>query len=624
MPLTRLLFALVLLPLAALAATPAELHKKSDALQLAEQPYWRLLLRYEPGRSASGWRSEARSAHFFLSPEGHDNPRAELHALLDEILKEQGGTDDAVACRFPARRAWLARELGIAAPPAPCPQLREWKQAINPAQATLVFASDYLNNPSSMFGHTFLRLDAVGQTEDTRLLAYAVNYAANAGANDPLTFAFKGLAGQYPGVFSVMPYYDKVKEYSDLENRDLWEYQLAFTPEELQRLLDHLWELRSVEFPYYFLTRNCSYQLLALFEAARPGLQMRNAFPLQAIPSDTLRRVVSEPGLFRKLTYRPAAERRLLQDSRHNPREVNAAALALATDPGRNTGLAPAVEVTALETAYDYLYYQFLSGQQDDRTRTDLRRLLVRRAALPEQGERTPPAQPAVDPAAGHPTARLALAAGEARDAAYLGLRLRPAYHDLLDPAGGYREGAHIDFLDTELRVDEQREELRLERLVVVDIDSLAARDDFFRPWSWFFGFGQRQAAVDREGRFSLTDSHGVAFADGGAGASLTLAPGLDCYGMLAGAFEAGPRLDEGWRLGAGPRAGCLLGAGRTRWRLQVDSRYFDDIGELELRSTLEGQWQPGPRDGIRLQIGQHRAGSLDQGYGEASWVHYF
>ncbi|HEX4869403.1 MAG TPA: DUF4105 domain-containing protein [Moraxellaceae bacterium] len=614
----------LLLTTLAHAAAPDALHARADALALGDTPYWRLLLRYGQADTESGWRSEARSAHFFLAADGRDNPRGELHALIDALyLPGPLPEKEAAACRFPARAQWLATRLGATLPATPCPALAEWKTAINPAQATLVFASDYLNNPSLMFGHTFLRLDAPDQTEDTRLLAYAVNYAANANTSNPFAFAWKGLTGGYPGVFSLMPYYDKVKEYSDLENRDLWEYQLAFTPAELQTLLDHLWELRGVEFPYFFLTRNCSFQLLSLFEVARPGLALRDAFPVQAIPSDTVRRVLAEPGLFRKVVYRAAAERRLLQDARDNAPGVNRAARRLADDPAAPTALPPADEAAALEAAYDYRYYQFVAGDQDADARSDLRQLLVRRAALDVPAQRTPPAPPAVDPAGGHPTARIALAAGNARDAAYLALRLRPAYHDLLDPPGGYRPGAHIDFLDTELRVDDARQTLRLERLAVVDIDSLANWDVFFRPWSWFFGFGYRQAAVDGAGRFATDTSHGVAFLDGGAGASAGSAR-ASCYALLAAAIEAGPALDDGWRAGAGPRLGCLVNVAHGRLRLQADSRHFDDTGRLETRGLLEGQLDLGARDGLRLQFGILGAGGQRQGQVEAGWVRYF
>src|SRR5690606_41526448 len=81
---------------------------------------------------------------------------------------------------------------------------------------------DFMGNPSSMFGHTLLRLDPKDQ-QQLNLISYAVNYAATVDGNDNWSFAWKGLTGQYPGEYSLMPYYRKVKEYGDFESRDLWE-----------------------------------------------------------------------------------------------------------------------------------------------------------------------------------------------------------------------------------------------------------------------------------------------------------------------------------------------------------------------------------------------------------------
>ncbi|MDF3030087.1 MAG: hypothetical protein K0R03_645 [Moraxellaceae bacterium] len=625
LPVRLTLLLCVLVARHALAGAPAALHEKADALGLSAQPYWHLLLRYEKAGGQSGLRSEARSDHFFLGRNGRENPAQELHDLLNGLFEPDPLPDKSVACRFPARRAWIEENLQFTASRAECPQLKEWKAAISAAQATLVFASDYLNNPSSMFGHTFLRLDTAEQTEDTRLLAYAVNFAANAQADNPVVFAWKGLAGAYPGVFSLMPYYDKVKEYSDLENRDLWEYQLALTPTELDRLLDHLWELRSVEFPYYFLTRNCSFQLLGLLETARPGLRLRDAFPLQAIPTDTVRRVIAEPGLLRRVVYHPAAQRRLLQAAQDNSRTVNRAAQQLAEKPANDIGsLTPAEQAAALEAAYDYRYYRFLAGDHGPAARTDLRHLLMRRAALDTPSQRQAPPRPEVDPASGHETARIAMAGGQARKSGYIALRLRPAYHDLLDRPGGYRQGSHIDFLDTELRIDEQRQELRLERLAIVDIDSLAKRDLFFRPWSWFFGFGYRQAAVDSQGNAAANTSHGVAFADGGAGINVGLATRLECFLLLVASTEAGTALQDGGRGAAGGRGGCIYRMTNTRLRLQSDSRFLSDLGHSETRSQLEAHIDLGRQQALRLQAGRLQTAGQDADFSELAWIHYF
>ena len=78
-----------------------------------------------------------------------------------------------------------------------------------------------------MFGHTFLRIDQKGQTEQTRLLAYTINYAADVPSDAGLWYPIKGIFGGFKGFFSTPPYYLKVQEYRDIENRDMWEYRLT-------------------------------------------------------------------------------------------------------------------------------------------------------------------------------------------------------------------------------------------------------------------------------------------------------------------------------------------------------------------------------------------------------------
>ncbi|MGT0149952.1 Lnb N-terminal periplasmic domain-containing protein [Vibrio metschnikovii] len=105
------------------------------------------------------------------------------------------------------------------------------------------------------------------------MVAFAINFAAEPEGNDnPALYAMKGLFGFYPGRFTVMPYYRKVREYNDIESRDIWEYPLNLTEQEVERVLLHLWEMQLAEFDYYFLDENCSYQLLALLELARDDL----------------------------------------------------------------------------------------------------------------------------------------------------------------------------------------------------------------------------------------------------------------------------------------------------------------------------------------------------------------
>ena len=67
-----------------------------------------------------------------------------------------------VITRFPARTDFLVEhlQLELSLEHAACPALNRWLETINADKVTLVFPVGYLNNPASLFGHTFLRLDS--------------------------------------------------------------------------------------------------------------------------------------------------------------------------------------------------------------------------------------------------------------------------------------------------------------------------------------------------------------------------------------------------------------------------------------------------------------------------------
>ena len=242
-----------------------------------------------------GWKSEADGLGFFLAgAAGRRDPDAELAASLRAFFAPGPPDDGHAQCRFPARWDWLQRTLGIDPARAPHPTCHDydfWRTGISAQAATLVYATAYINSPASMYGHTFLRLSrATG--EGNLLLDYIVNFAADVDTENGVLYALKGLTGGFPGRFYVMPYYVKVQEYSNIESRDLWEYQLSLSPEQVRRLVMHAWETRTTRFDYYFFTRNCSYQLLTLLEVADPSLHLSDQFHGAVIPADTVRAVL--------------------------------------------------------------------------------------------------------------------------------------------------------------------------------------------------------------------------------------------------------------------------------------------------------------------------------------------
>jgi len=213
---------------------------------LASHPYWLKLGHYRQA-VLSEWKSEVDSKEFFFAKDGKLNPLTELYATIkafDTVTSNTNEKDNPI-CQFPARYNWLKDKVKNQWHKSQCNEIDKWKETLNPKGLTLVFPTAFMNSPSSMFGHTLLRIDAIDQTRNRELIAFAVNFAAQPDNNDnAAAYAIKGLLGKYPGNFTVMPYYRKVREYNDIESRDIWEYQLNFSEEEVEKVLMHLWEMQ--------------------------------------------------------------------------------------------------------------------------------------------------------------------------------------------------------------------------------------------------------------------------------------------------------------------------------------------------------------------------------------------
>ena len=210
--------------------------KFDDAMSVEDLGWhqqWLHLLHYRPHGITSKLKSENDSADFFLHTEGKTDPLKELRAEIELFSLLQQQDNQSLQCRFPARYHWLKQFFPNWVDQS-CSELEKWKAELGAHYLTLIFPASYLNSPSSMYGHTLIRLDRKDENK-SKLLSYSVNFAANADpADNELVFSYKGLAGGYPGVVSVLPYYAKVNEYSHLEHRDVWEYRLNLTTEEVR------------------------------------------------------------------------------------------------------------------------------------------------------------------------------------------------------------------------------------------------------------------------------------------------------------------------------------------------------------------------------------------------------
>ena len=533
---------------AALAVAPDELH---------QHPVWLTLGHYQPDRFGAGYTSQADDSAFFLSENGKTSPREELEATLVAI-QEPGEGNDHARCRFPARDAWLREQLDLPADPVVCPAYDEWAAELNTEKVTLVFAASYLNSPSSMFGHTFLRLDPPQEDEEADLLlANTISYAADAAEHDSeLLFAYRGIFGGYPGITSIRPYYEMIRLYNDIEHRDLWEYTLNLTQPEVDAMLAHTWEIQDKNFDYYFFDENCAYRLLALIDAARPGTNLLGEVSTHAIPSDTVR-WVRDADLVESIHYRPSAATAVSHSLDTLPRDHQTLAAAIANGYVQVNGpemqqLSTQERAWVLDATYDYVRYQSEArGWPREFSAPLSHQLLISRSRIDDAQEIPAVPEPVVRDDQGHDTFRVSLGSGQLDHAEFTQLTLRPAYHDVLDPPEGYRSGAQLQFLRLDARLYHDNDELQVEQIVGVEIRSLSPRNQFFSPISWQVGFGGRR--TDTGTQRVLTP-----YLEGGAGGSWSLNYNTQAFAVATADLEIDDDIRRGYDFAPGADLGLL------------------------------------------------------------------
>lgn len=594
---------------------------ESKLADLAKSSSWLDLLHYHQIGIISPSESQVDDDLFFLSPEGKTSPSAELQATLEAFQEPFSGEDANLApqCMYPARFHWLkSQNLDLDFVELNCPEFNKWNQQIDGESVYLIFPAAYLNSPSSMYGHTLLRIKKKGN--DAPLLDYAVNYAANADPDDnQLVFSYKGLSGGYPGVISVTPYYEKVKEYNFLESRDIWEYKLNLSQSEVDQFVRHVWEMRNVYMEYYFFSENCSYQLLAMLDASSERLNTTKNFNFWAIPADTVREL-KEVGAIEEVSYRASVVNRM----NHMLTELSDEQLSAAKGLVDNEKLELTVlepfssleQAQILEVAYQYSRY--LSARQKS-TLSYLNsrsiKLLSLRSKYEFNSVFSPLTPPLVRDDEGHKTQRVGLTVGSRESSLFTQLEYRPSYHDLLDAKGGYLEGAELSMFSGSIGVSEDYS-LRLEELSLINIRSLAPANALVTPKSW-----QVNASLVRD--FTIEDR--VAFRIRG-GAGVTEQTGNHMFSALFnGRVSLNKAYQDDYRVQLGPQLQWLY-AGETH-RLMASYEFLFDINEhqadlqiaeLEWAYLLNKDWQ------LRTGIAHQKQDELSQDVTKLTLLHYF
>jgi len=583
----------------------AELIDKGLETKLAGEREWHLLLHYRKNLFG-GYTSEQDDPGFFMSPDGKTDPQAELDATLKQFFSEElvGRSKQPAQCAFIARYHWLRERLQFddsRLPKMACERFDRWFNDFEAQSITLIFPSAFLNNPASMFGHTFLRIDQRGQTEQTRILAYTINYAAYVPPDAGIAYPIRGIFGGYSGYFSTYPYYLKVQEYRDFENRDIWEYRLNFSEDQVRRLLMHSWEMGNASFDYFFFKENCSYHLLALLDYADPSLHLTDEFLVWTVPADTVRLIASKPGLVSGIAYRPSRSNVIRRKRESLPGSERELAHRITQDLGELTTptfaqLGLAKQAFLLDLASDYLRYRVeTTDSPPPELKERNRAILTARSQLRIPYPEFTVVPFAKQPEVGHKTSRTTVGAGWRNDDTFEEISVRAGYHDLLDPEVGYTPNAQIELASISLRHYNRVDQTRVERATLANVMSLSPIDSVFHAPSWKINMGMNTI---RFGDCQLC-SNGVV--NGGIGAA------VESHWLKREVFFAfaeaeanySNAYDERHRIGGGSTVGMLTDL-TDRWKLMATGSYLgyvlgdksDDIRWfVGSRYTLSQNW---------------------------------
>ncbi len=605
----------------------AELLARAEQHTLADHPVWRALLHYKP---SAGKRVESQvdGPNFFLSARGKHQPAAELRATLAAFFSTEAvppGRHSA-QCQFPARFHWLKQQLDFDAQQLPhqsCPRFEFFARTLRPVGMTIIFPSAHPSSPASMFGHTLIRLDRAGQTPATRLLDYTINFAAETGSTTAASYAVRGLFGGFPGHYRVIPYHLKLREYAQLENRDIWEYRLNLPAPALDFIVRHTYELQTTYYDYYFFTENCAYHLLSLIEPSLPEQRFTDAFGAWVLPVDILR-LLDQRGLISRVDYYPSRYR-IIQTRRATMTESEQK-LALAISNNRlrpdelaGRGLAKPRQAAILDLAYDFLRYTEVrhSNMIDSKLSPAARALLTARSRLGIRQPAPTVAPPSVRPDQGHLPGRAGIGRGALGGQPYWLLDWRAVYHDWLDPLAGYSPNFALEFGRLQMRYfpRARQQTLQLERLHLVRIDNMEPRDRFFHPLSWRITVGLEDMDPGETARLAFVTRGGAGFSYRPFKPAKPLV-----YALLEAEILASRQFGNYAEFNLGPSLG-LLASPSPNWRIALTGHYREPLpgSRMPRRAlALRQSWASNRHLAIRLNLerqhspsGWHNGASL-------------
>ena len=587
---------------------------------LAEHTTWRRLLYFYDDKNNAFGKKKTESlvddSRFFLSENGQYDSGAELDAMLVALAKEltlplttnnqqldaQPNNSDSVLCRFPARAAWLREALAIddVSLSTECPELDEWMSTLAPEQLSIVFAQEYLDNPLSAFAHTLLRIDSKESVADPSQIqhAHALNYTVDGDPGDSFPiYSVKSMIGAYGSLIEIDPYPEKLAKYLQDDERDTWTYRLNLTPSEVQQIMRHVWETKSLKMPYYFTTDNCASEILRLIDIVRPQQSLLSKLPYAVIPSDVIQ-LLSSKNILASTAYTPADN--TLRQAQLNEIKQQRQQLGYHNSAKQTVSEIKSAQLNPIS-----------SLSADGQT------LLERQINVSDN-----------NPTDRHPLQLGHIGIGQRGDNDYIDIGVRAGFHDTLDHSSGYPQFFNLEGLaailrlyDTDDNKPNQPDSVVLQNLTVIRGRSFNPVNSAKKGKTWGASIEATRVndGSQKDGTDHLVGSVGYetgwSWAFGNPSQGTGEMPSQLCYTLLAGTAQAGRGINKGFRVGAGVNAGCRYQINnqlRAQAELQLPYWYH---GSSDASNVRGHYWQPISNIGLQYDLDKKQALRIKANY---------
>lgn len=499
--------------------------------KVSNNPIWLRLNQTDERKHVSGslYESRIKKLGFFLSwetlkdpPKYWDSKREAsqfLHFLKNEKLAI-AKWKRPLYCLSPARSKWITDQFDIGLKLDQkafhkCPLLKHYLQDKAADSLSYLYIGAYITNPASIMGHGLLLLK---DKTKSYVINNAVDYSAIVPSDaGPITYAINGMAGGFPGRFAVTPLFTKLKTYLKLENRDLWDFELELTKEEVFMANLAIYELRSKAiFEYYFFDQNCGMLLLSIVDIVRPELNLIQELPVIVLPN-RIPSLLKRKKLIRSINYRPSYKEKLVRSFKELTHKDQ---VKLRKIIKINEVASPIKDLA--NTLLEYLDYRSSKkgklSQKEEKLFNEVALYFIERGiTLPKNKKPTPLTSKDAPPLTSHDLFYVQTSLGRQKrgdEKNYVDLTLRPFTHDLTESDAGYVKYSEIHFLKANFRLRESEKPI-LQRLDLMTFSQVPPEMPFESISSFATQLRMRQRFLSNCTNclgLSLDGSYGKAF----------------------------------------------------------------------------------------------------------------